>query len=193
MKLCVSGWMLAAVFYGLLLFQAVLLAYRAELLSFRRDTSRMALFTSKRFAKTRACHDNFPHLKGNIRYLFGFRQKHDVEVSHFPSSDLYFRSWKGLERDFGALRCSRWKLFSVSASLVEKETHTPFNSKLCERNFKALFYGSPRSRHKSTTASPCATGWRCESILVKSRGWNKGYLVLFTWAVLCVCTLAPLP
>ena len=65
---------------------------QAELLSFHRDTSRMALFTSKRFAKTRACHDNFPHLKGNIRLFFGFQWKHNVEESHFPAIDLYFPS-----------------------------------------------------------------------------------------------------
>lgn len=63
---------------------------QAELLSFHRGTSRMALFTSKRFAKPRACHDNFPHLKGNIRSFFWFQQKHDVEVSYFPAVDLYF-------------------------------------------------------------------------------------------------------
>lgn len=57
---------------------------QAELLSFHRDTSRMALFTSKRFAKTRACHDNFPHLKGNIR-SYSPSSWHMMSKSHiFP-------------------------------------------------------------------------------------------------------------
>lgn len=41
---------------------------------FHGDTSRMALFTSKRFAETRACHDRFPDLKGNIRPCFYLSQ-----------------------------------------------------------------------------------------------------------------------
>lgn len=43
------------------------------------------------------------------------------------------------------------KMFSVIASLVKKESHTPFNSKVCRRNLSrfscfALF------RHKSLTS-----------------------------------------
>lgn len=49
---------------------------QCELLSsFHRETSRMALFTSKRFAKTRACHDYFPQLKGNIHSYSDSREK----------------------------------------------------------------------------------------------------------------------
>lgn len=62
---------------------------QAELRSLRRDTSRMALFTSKWFAKTRACHDNFPHLKGNI-HIYSRFIINNAERLYFPATDLYF-------------------------------------------------------------------------------------------------------
>lgn len=81
-------------------------AVRAELLAFHRETSRMALFTSKRFAKTRACHDNFPHLKGNIR-SYSATSRNTVSKCHIflPPTFISLHE-KGPGRDFGASRCS---------------------------------------------------------------------------------------
>lgn len=97
--------MLAALFYGLLSSQAVTLAYELGLLSQHGDPSRMALFTSKRFAKTRACHDNFQHLKGNIPSHPTSSGHPNVEVPYFfpPATELFLisRHEKALRRISG--------------------------------------------------------------------------------------------
>lgn len=121
---------------------------QAELLAFHRDTSRMALFTSKRFAKTRACHDNFPHLKGNIR-SFSTSSEIIMSKSHiFLQPTFISLHEKALGGTFRGAEMFVVKMFSVITSLVEKESHTPFNSKVCGSNFSRFLCFAP-SRQKS--------------------------------------------
>lgn len=128
---------------------------QAELLSFRRDTSRMALFPSKRFAKTRACHDNFPHLKGNIRSFSGSSRNTKSKCHIFlPPTFISL-----LEKAFGWIS-GRWDVLSENCFQLQlvwtgKETHTPFNSKLWKRNL-GDFSRFTCSSCRSPTTSPCS-------------------------------------
>lgn len=106
-------------------------ALHTELLAFNTDSARMALFASKRFAKTRACHHNFPHLKGNKRtFLEGLpvEEKTNLGYTHFPShrplfSCIIFRPWENIS---GALEMFAEKIvFSEACSFLEKRVTRP--------------------------------------------------------------------
>lgn len=139
---------------------------QAELLSFHRDTSRMALFTSKRFAKTRACHDNFPHLKGNIRSISGSSRNIMSKCQIFLPSTFIFLH----ERALGEIS-GRWDVHSENCFQLQlvwwRKRHTP----PLIQNFVAEIWGTfyislalvtsrPQHRHVEQACEMRAFQWR---------------------------------
>lgn len=142
------------VFSGLLLFQAVLLAYKLGR-SLRTDTSRMALFTSKPFEKTRACHDNFPFLKGNIHSYYGSGSNTILNRHLFLLLTFMFIMKRPLERDRGVAMPMLNIVLRYSYFYSDRDTHPLKSKTLYEKSFN--FERFACSRHKPTAVSLSST------------------------------------